>query len=36
MVAKGQGSGGEMGVGVWDLQMQTAIYRRDKQQGPIV
>jgi len=23
-------------VGSWDLQMQTGIYRMDKQQGPIV
>ena len=24
------------GVGVWDQQMQTIIYRMDKQQGPTV
>ena len=27
--------GGRDGVGVWGQQMQTSIYRRDKQQGPI-
>ena len=25
-----------VGLGVWDQQMQTGIYRMDKQQGPIV
>ena len=36
MVAKGEGGGGRAGVGVWDEQMQTIIYRVDKQQGPTV
>ena len=32
------GGGGweRVGVGVWDQQMQTIIYRMDKQQGPAV
>ena len=31
------GSGWETdGLGVWDQQMQTGIYRMDKQQGPTV
>ena len=30
-----QGGGrGREGLGVWDQQMQTSIYRMDKQQGP--
>lgn len=37
MPAKGGGEGrGEGGLGVWDLQRQTIIYRKDKQQGPTV
>ena len=28
--------GGRDGLGVWDEQMQTNIYRMDKQQGPTV
>ena len=32
-----QGEGyGKEGLGVWDQQMQTIIYRMDKQQGPTV
>ena len=33
-----QGGGGwaRDGLGVWDQQMQTIIYRMDKQQGPTV
>ena len=31
----GEGWGRE-GLGVWDQQMQTVIYRMDKQQGPTV
>ena len=32
-----QGVGGrEEGLGVWDQQMQTIIYRMDEQQGPTV
>ena len=30
------GEGGRVGWGVWDQQMQTGIYRMDKQQGPTV
>ena len=31
------GSGfGREGLGVWDYQMRTIIYRMDKQQGPAV
>ena len=32
---RGRGSGRD-GLGVWDQQMQTIIYRMDKQQGPTV
>ena len=28
--------GGRDGLGVWDQQMQTIIYRMDKQKGPTV
>ena len=35
-VAKGEGGWGRDGLGVWDQQMQTIIYRMDKQQGPTV
>ena len=31
-----QGGEGREGLGVWDQQMQTIIYRMDKQQGPTV
>ena len=31
-----QGGGGRDGLGVWGQQMQTIIYRMDKQQGPTV
>ena len=31
---KGEWCGGREGSGVWDQQMQTIIYRMDKQQGP--
>ena len=33
-----QGGGGRerVGLGVWDQQMQTIIYRMDKKQGPII
>ena len=31
-----EGQLGRAGLGVWDQQMQTIIYRMDKQQGPIV
>ena len=30
------GGGGKEGLGVWDQQMQTIMYKMDKQQGPIV
>ena len=30
------GGWGKDGLGVWDQQMQTGIYRMDKQQGPTV
>ena len=33
VVAKGLG---REGLGVWDQQMQTSVYRMDKQQGPTV
>ena len=36
MVVKGEGRWGREGLGVWDQQMQTSIYRMDKQQGPTV
>ena len=36
MVAKGERVSGRDGLGVWDEQMQTIIYRMDKQQGPTV
>ena len=36
VVAKGEGSWGKGGLGVWDQQMQAIIYRMDKQQGPTV
>ena len=32
----GEGRWGMEGVGVWGQQMQTIIYRMDKQQGPTV
>ena len=31
-----QGWGERVGVGVWDQQMQTGIYRMDRQQSPTV
>ena len=36
MVAKGEGEWERDGLGVWDEQMQTIIYRMDTQQGPTV
>ena len=33
---QGEGGWGRNGLGVWDQQMQTSIYRMDKQQGPTV
>ena len=33
---QGGGEWGEEGLGVWGQQMQTIIYRMDKQQGPTV
>ena len=36
VVAKGQERWGRDGLGVWDQQMQSSIYRMDKQQGPTV
>ena len=33
---QGGGGWGRDGVGVWGQQMQTSIYRMDKQQGPTV
>ena len=33
---QGGGGWGRVGLGVWDQQMQTSIYRMDKQQGPTV
>lgn len=34
MVSKGEGGWAGDKWGVWDEQMQTSIYRLDKQQGP--
>ena len=34
-LAKGKGGGGRMNLGVWDQQIQTTIYKIDKQQGPL-
>ena len=31
---QGGGESERVGLGVWDQQMQTGIYRMDKQQGP--
>ena len=36
VVAKEEDGRGRDGVGVWSEQMQTIIYKMDKQQGPIV
>ena len=36
VVAMGEGGEGRDGAGVWGQQMQTIIYRMDKQQGPTV
>ena len=36
MVAKGWGVGGRDGLGVWGWEMQTSIYRMNKQQGPTI
>ena len=33
---KGESGWGREGLEVWDQQMQTIIYRMDKQQGPTV
>ena len=33
---QGEGEWGREELGVWDKQMQTIIYRMDKQQGPTV
>ena len=33
---QGGGRWGRGGLGVWDWQMQTIIYKMDKQQGPTV
>ena len=33
---QGGGGWGRAGVGGWDQQMQTIVYRMDKQQGPTV
>ena len=32
----GMGGVRKNGLGIWDQQMQTVIYRRDKQQGPTI
>ena len=36
VVAKGERGWGRDGLGDWDYQMQTIMYRKDKQQGPTV
>ena len=36
MVAKGEGGEGGIEMEFWDCQMQTSMYRMDKQQGPTV
>ena len=36
VVAKEEWRWGRVGFGIWDQQMQTIIYRMDKQQGPTV
>ena len=36
VVAKGEGGWEREGLGIWDYQMQTIIYRMDKQHGPTV
>ena len=36
VVAKGEEDQGRDGLGVWGEQMQTTMYRMDKQQGPTV
>ena len=36
VVAKGEEGWGNDGLGVWDQQMQTSIYRMDTQQDPTV
>ena len=33
---QGGGGWGRDGVGVWDQEMETIIYRMDKQQGPTI
>ena len=33
---QGEGGWGRNGLAVWDQQMQTIIYKMDKQQGPTV
>ena len=35
-IAEGERGSWRGGLGVWDWQMQATIYRKDKQQGPIV
>ena len=36
VVAKGEEGWERDGLGVWDQQIQTILYRMDKQQGPTV
>ena len=36
LVVVKRGQWGRDGLGVWNQQMQTTIYRMDKQQGPAV
>ena len=36
MVAKGEAQQGKEGLGAWGQQMETSIYRIEKQQGPSV
>ena len=36
MVAKGEAQEGKEGLGAWGQQMETSIYRIEKQQGPSV
>ena len=36
MIAKGEGIWGSDGLGVWDYQMQTIVYRMGRKQDPIL
>ena len=36
VIATGEGARGRKGLGIWGWQMQTIMYRMDKQQGPTI